>query len=149
MITLRIAQENDAESIALHNQAMALETENKTLDWEIVFTGVESVLADPAKGFYLVAVSEGEVLGNLMITYEWSDWRNCNLWWFQSVYLRPEIRKQKVFSQMFSWIKEKAKADGVKELRLYVEKENVNAQLVYKAMGMGESHYLMFDMVVG
>ena len=146
MVTLRIAVPEDAHAITLHNQAMAAETENKLLDWKIVHPGVESVLADPGKGFYLVAVAEGEVVGNLMITYEWSDWRNCNLWWFQSVYLRPEIRKQKVFSQMFAWIKEKAMADGVKELRLYVEKDNLNAQKVYQAMGMAESHYLMFDL---
>ena len=148
MISLRIAKPADAQAIALHNQEMATETENKSLDWNVVFPGVEAVLTDPSKGFYLVAESNGEVVGNLMITYEWSDWRNCNLWWFQSVYLKPEIRNQKVFSRMFAWVKEKAKADGVKELRLYVEKENVRAQQVYAALGMQESHYLMFDITL-
>lgn len=148
IIALRTAKLMDAEAIARHNQAMAMETENKELAWETVFSGVKEAILDPAKGFYLLAEADGKIIGNLMITFEWSDWRNCNLWWFQSVFLQKEFRGKGIFAKMYAHIFDLAKTEGVKELRLYVEQDNENAQKVYRNLGMNLSHYQMWDVAI-
>lgn len=142
---LRTATPADLQILLDHNQAMAMETENRHLKDEVIRAGLSAVLNDPSKGFYLVAEDDGTVVGNLMITFEWSDWRNGIMWWFQSVYVKPDYRGKGVFKQMYQHIMSEAKANDVRELRLYVEKENVRAQKVYEALGMAESHYLMYE----
>lgn len=147
-IKIRKAVLADAETIAGFNQRMAMETENRVLDSELIVPGVTAVLNDPEKGHYYIADSEGVSVGCLLITFEWSDWRNAPMWWFQSVFVAPEARGKKVFGQMYQFVMDQARKNGVKELRLYVEKENSNAQKIYEKLGMEQSHYLMYEVVV-
>jgi ribosomal protein S18 acetylase RimI-like enzyme len=145
-ILIRIAKAEDANSLVEFNQAMALETEGKHLDSQILQSGVEAVFHDERKGFYAVAESEGKIVGGLMVTYEWSDWRNGWFWWIQSVYILPEFRGRKIYSQLYDFVRRRAREKGdVCGFRLYVEKENTKAQNVYKKLQMVESHYLMFE----
>ena len=128
------------------NQAMALETEGKKLDSEILRSGVEAVFRDDKKGFYAVAEANGKIVGGLMITFEWSDWRSRWFWWIQSVYILPSHRGRKIYRLLYEFVKEKAEQQkDVCGFRLYVEKENVNAQKVYEKLGMNQSHYLMYE----
>ena len=145
---IRKAQLSDLARLVEHNQMMAQETEDRTLDHDTLKAGLQAVLHDPNKGFYLVAEDNGAVIANLMITFEWSDWRNGQMWWFQSVFVRPEARGQGVFARMYAHVLDMAKAEGVKELRLYVEKTNVRAQEVYRRLGMEASHYDMWEVEV-
>lgn len=143
---IRIADKRDADSLVEFNQAMALETEGKKLDSKILKSGVEAVFQDEKKGFYVVAESEGKICGGLMITYEWSDWRNRWFWWIQSVYVKPEFRGQGVYRRLYQFVSEKALENGnVCGFRLYVETENERAQKVYEKLGMNKSHYLMYE----
>jgi ribosomal protein S18 acetylase RimI-like enzyme len=145
-ILIRTAKAEDADSLVEFNQAMALETEGKHLDWQILQSGVEAVFHDERKGFYAVAESEGKICGGLMITYEWSDWRDSWFWWIQSVYVLPEFRGRRIYSRLYDFVKERAREKGdVCGFRLYVERENTKAQNVYKKLQMVESHYLMFE----
>ncbi len=144
---IRLAKKEDAANLVEFNQAMALETEGKRLETEILTKGVEAVFADEKKGFYVVAENENDkIIGGLMITYEWSDWRNRWFWWIQSVYILPEARGRKIYNRLYDFVKEKAAEKGdVCGFRLYVEKENENAQKVYEKRGMEISHYLMYE----
>jgi GNAT superfamily N-acetyltransferase len=142
---IRLARREDAHVFIEFNQAMAFETEGKRLDPDVVGPAVESVFDDEEKGFYVVAADSGEIVGGLMITYEWSDWRNAWFWWIQSVYIRPEARGKKIYSQLYDFVKARAvEAGNVYGIRLYVETENVHAIRVYKKLGMEQSHYLMY-----
>jgi ribosomal protein S18 acetylase RimI-like enzyme len=143
---IRLASASDADSLVEFNQAMALETENKRLDGAILKAGVESVFTDDRKGFYVVAEDGGQIAAGLMVTYEWSDWRNGWFWWIQSVYVLPEYRGRMIYSQLYDFVKSLADAKGdVCGFRLYVEKENAKAQKVYEKVGMAASHYLMYE----
>ncbi len=145
-IIIRIAKSEDAPALVEFNQAMALETEGKRLDTQILTSGVEAVFHDERKGFYVVAESENKIIGGLMITFEWSDWRDNWFWWIQSVYILPEGRGQKIYSRLYDFIKEKAiENSDVCGIRLYVEHENTHAQKVYEKVGMKASHYLMYE----
>ncbi|MGH9948718.1 MAG: GNAT family N-acetyltransferase [Pyrinomonadaceae bacterium] len=145
-MNIRIANIAEADALVEFNQAMALETEGKHLKSETLSRGVTAVFDDPKKGFYVVAEDAGEIVGGLMVTYEWSDWRNGWFWWIQSVFIRPAARGRSVYSKLYSFVKEKAEIDGnVAGFRLYVEKENEHAQAVYKKLGMEETYYLMFE----
>lgn len=145
-ILIRLATIGDTAALVEFNQAMARETEGKLLDARILARGVEAVFHDSGKGFYVVAESEGEIVGGLMVTFEWSDWRDAWFWWIQSVYILPEFRGRKIYRLLYEFVKEKASAaQDVCGFRLYVEKENVNAQKVYEKLGMLESHYLMYE----
>ncbi len=146
---IRIASFEDANSLVEFNQAMALETEGKQLDAQILQSGVEAVLHDEKKGFYAVAENEGKIVGGLMVTFEWSDWRDSWFWWIQSVYILPEFRGQKIYSRLYEFVKQNAEEKGdVCGFRLYVEKENTNAQKVYEKCGMERSHYLMYEEMI-
>lgn len=146
MLTIRRATLSDAETIAVFNEAMALETEGKTLDPETIRAGVAALLSRPDLGFYLVAEHEGAVAGQLMITFEWSDWRNRLFWWIQSVYVRPEQRGRGVYRALHVRVREMAREAGsVCGLRLYVERENAAAMETYRRMGMHETHYRLFE----
>ena len=145
-ITTRFACSSDVDSLIAFNQAMALETEGKQLDAEILSAGVSAVFADEKKGFYVVAESGGQIVGGLMITFEWSDWRNAWFWWIQSVYILPEARGKKIYSMLYDFVRERAAAQkNVCGFRLYVETENSHAQAVYEKVGMESSHYLMYE----
>lgn len=145
-MNIRPAGAGDASALVDFNQAMALETEGKHLDSGVLRRGVEAVFSDERKGFYVVAEEEGRILGGLMITYEWSDWRNSWFWWIQSVYILPEARGSGVYSRLYDFVKEKASLEGnVYGFRLYVEKENLHAQNVYEKVGMEKCYYLMYE----
>ncbi len=145
MITIRRAHPNDAATIISFQQAMAMETEGLELRSEVITGGVMAVFNDNHKGEYYVAEENGAIVASLMITYEWSDWRNANIWWFQSVYVIPEYRRKGVFRMMYDHVKKEGIAQGIAGLRLYVESENLRAQKTYEAMGMNGAHYRMFE----
>jgi len=143
---IRRAKPLDADSLIEFNQAMALETESKRLDSQILEKGVRAVFDDERKGFYVVAENDAKIVGGLMITFEWSDWRSQWFWWIQSVYILPEFRGQGIYRGLYEFVINQAKTQGdVCGLRLYVEKENVRAQKVYEKLGMQSSHYLMYE----
>ena len=143
---IRKATLNDSEAIQAFNIAMALETEGKTLRPESISRGVRALIEDPSKGFYLIAEREGAIVGSLLVTKEWSDWRNGDFWWIQSVYVTSESRRQGIYSDMYRRLQELAKTDGnVCGFRLYVEKENQAAQQTYERLGMQETHYKMYE----
>lgn len=145
---VRIAIPQDADSIAKFQVAMALETENKQLDENIVKQAVHSVFDDPGKGFYIVGESAGKVVSSLLITYEWSDWRNSNLWYIQSVFVVQKARGQGIFKAMYNHVMDMAKSEQIMFVRLYVELENEAAQKVYESLGMKRMPYYMYDVRV-
>jgi len=143
---IRIADANDVGSLVEFNQAMAYETEGKTLDSSVLGSGVRAVFDDARRGFYVVCESEDQIIGGLMITYEWSDWRNGWFWWIQSVYVLPEFRGQGVYKRLYGFVRDAASKRGdVCGFRLYVEKENVVAQTSYENLGMERTYYLMYE----
>lgn len=145
-ITIRPARPEDLDALVDFNAAMALETEQLTLDPERLRAGVALLLADAAKGQYRVAKRDGTVVGALMLTREWSDWRCGDWWWIQSVYVRPEARRCGVFRALYDSVEREARARAdVCGLRLYVERDNAHAQATYNALGMAEAHYRMFE----
>ena len=143
---VRLAVTTDAATLAGFNRAMALETESKSLSLETLLPGVEAVLGDPLHGFYVVADSGSEIAGSLLVTYEWSDWRNGRIWWIQSVYVRPDFRRRGVYRTLHGFVRERAREAGdVVGIRLYVERENAAAQRTYAALGMTETAYRIYE----
>lgn len=137
----------DTETIVNFQLAMAAETEGIQLDYDTVREGVKAAIADDAKAIYLLAKNEqNDVLGMLMLTTEWSDWHNCRYYWLQSVYVREDSRRQGVFAELFQFAQMVAQSDDSAALRLYVHCDNAAAQAVYKAMGMHESHYKLYEL---
>jgi GNAT superfamily N-acetyltransferase len=145
MITIRKATTSDAEIIIDFQQKMALETEQMTLVPGTINKGVNAVFADPSRGQYWIAEEKGSIVASLLITYEWSDWRNSNVWWFQSVYVLPALRRTGIFRSMYKYIKNEADKEGIAGLRLYVETNNSGAQQTYEALGMKSLHYKMYE----
>ena len=146
-IRVRAATSDDIDMIVDFNTAMALETESKTLPRDVLSAGVRAVFDEAKRGFYRVAEIDGRVVGCLMITFEWSDWRNGDWWWLQSVYVHPEFRRHGVFRAMYEDIETSARSTrGVVGLRLYVERKNRRAQSTYVSFGMHEAAYAMFAM---
>ncbi len=145
-LKIRPAEAGDAASIADFNQAMARETEGKELSPEVLAAGVAAVLRDARHGFYLIAEADGQAAACLMITYEWSDWRNGVFWWIQSVYVKPEYRGRGIYRTLYADVKERAaQTSGVCGFRLYVEKGNTRAQTTYQSLGMHETDYSMYE----
>ncbi|HTJ85005.1 MAG TPA: GNAT family N-acetyltransferase [Polyangiaceae bacterium] len=125
---------------------MALETEGKTLELSTVLRGVAAVLADTSKGFYLVGEQDGVPVGQLMVTFEWSDWRAGQYYWIQSVFVREDARRSGVYRALYAKVLEIARERGdAVGVRLYVERDNRRAQRTYEALGMERSHYDMFE----
>jgi GNAT superfamily N-acetyltransferase len=145
-IHVRSARSSDRQAIVEFNAAMALETEEKILDPDVLAAGVAAVFDEPGRGFYLVAESDGAIAGCLMITFEWSDWRNGNWWWLQSVYIDPNFRRRGVFRALYAEIERRAGiTPGVVGVRLYVERDNTRAQQTYASLGMHETKYRMYE----
>ena len=142
---IRSATPDDVAIIAEFNAAMALESEDVVLDPAILAAGVAAALADAGKAFYLLAEIDGAPAGQVMVTYEWSDWRNGWIWWLQSVYVRPEHRRAGVFSGLYRRLRALAEAQGnVHGLRLYVMRDNAGAKRAYEAAGMAHAQYDMY-----
>jgi ribosomal protein S18 acetylase RimI-like enzyme len=142
----RKAQIEDATAIQSFQQAMAWETEKLTLDEKTLELGVQAVFQNPALGQYHVCVNGSKVIGSLLLTTEWSDWRNGTVWWLHSLYFMPEYRGQGLFSKMYRYVQDLANADkNIRGIRLYVDNTNTNAQGVYKKLGMNGDHYRLFE----
>ena len=143
---IRKAEMKDAAIIARYNVEMAQETEGRTLDDNTLLSGVQNGIARPERCQYFVAEKSGTVIGQAMITYEWSDWRDGELWWLQSVYVHPEHRRQGVFKNLFAHIDALARKENhVRGLRLYVEADNHQGQSVYSRIGMFRTGYQVFE----
>jgi GNAT superfamily N-acetyltransferase len=145
-IHIREAVREDASILIEFNRAMARETEGRELSMDVIGPGVSSLFDHPEYGFYLVAEVDGIIAGSLMITFEWSDWRNGLFWWVQSVYVRSQFRRKGIYRALYTDVKKKAHAKpGICGCRLYVEKDNRIAQTTYSDLGMNETHYVMFE----
>jgi GNAT superfamily N-acetyltransferase len=145
-ILFREATLGDVPAIIDFQLAMARETEELELDREILTKGVNALFADPNLGRYYVAEDAGRAVGSLMITYEWSDWRNGMVWWIQSVYVLPEYRRRGIYAGLYAQIKATAEPNpAIRGIRLYVDNRNVSAQQVYARLGMEGEHYRVFE----
>ena len=135
----------NVDDVARFQVDMAMETEGLALDYECVSRGVQAVIDDEAKGRYIIAEIGGKVVACLMITREWSDWNCCWYWWIQSVYVLPGYRGRGIYKAMYNKVLDLAKAEGISQIRLYVDKENSTAQTVYQKLGMAECHYCLYE----
>lgn len=144
-VSIRAATRSDVSRLMEGNRAMAWETEGLELDEATLRAGVEAVFNAPRRGRYFVAEDRGAVFGQLLITYEWSDWRNADVWWIQSVYVWPEHRGRGVYRSLSSHVEASARAEGAAGLRLYVDRRNEAAREVYRRLGMDGEHYLLFE----
>ena len=145
-MSIRKANLNDVETIAKFNYNLAYETENKELDMDVLKKGVENLINDNSKGQYYVYTIDEKIVGQIMYTYEWSDWRNKTFLWVQSVYVDKEYRQKGVFKSLYNYVKSFCdNDDSIGGIRLYVEKQNKNAQSTYKSLGMIECEYDMYE----
>jgi GNAT superfamily N-acetyltransferase len=145
-IAYRCARPEDAPTIVGFQIDMALETESFHLDPSNCSKGVRAVFERPDLGTYHVATEAGRLVGSLLITYEWSDWRNRTLWWIQSVYVRPECRRHGVYRGLYDYVRRLVERDaGVAGIRLYVDTRNSVAQQAYARLGMNGDHYRVFE----
>jgi len=147
-VSVRPARPDDAPVIAAFNRALARESEEHDLDPAVIGPGVEAVLADASKGRYFVAEEGGRVVGQTMVTFEWSDWRNGMLWWIQSVYVAPESRGKGAFKLLHGRIVEEARIAGVVGIRLYVFEPNARAREVYRRLGMRDAGYRVLEQML-
>jgi GNAT superfamily N-acetyltransferase len=138
---------SDADTIVRFNVAMAAETEGIALKREIISAGVRGMFDDPSKGFYLIAELAGKPAGQLMITMEWSDWRDGYFWWIQSVYVDPGCRKRGVFTALFGRVRQDARKWGACGIRLYVFRANARAKVTYESLGMKDRSYDLYEML--
>ena len=143
---IRKANINDAEVIAENNVKLAYESEGLKISYETTLEGVKSVLSDPTKGFYLVAEKDNEIIGELMITFEWSDWRSKNIWWIQSVYVKESWRRKNVFKILVEKTKKIAIENDVSIIKLYVHSENKKAITAYNRVGMKKTPYEVYEL---
>ena len=147
-LRLRPAAAADRDTLVRFNLSMASESEDKTLDEVTLEKGVTYLSEHPDEGFYLVAELDGTIAGALMVTYEWSDWRNGRFWWIQSVYVDARYRRRGVYSALHEYVKSAAKADPRScGIRLYVEKDNTAAQATYHVLEMQTTSYLLLEEV--
>jgi GNAT superfamily N-acetyltransferase len=142
---VRPAGVEDLESLVLGNLALAEESERLRLDAETLRQGIRALLESRAPGRYFVAELEGRTVGQLLTTFEWSDWRNRMVWWIQSVYVVPDARGRGVLRTLYDVARSEALEAGAAGLRLYVDTTNVRAQAVYAALGMNGDHYRVFE----
>jgi len=149
-VLIRLAQPQDAETIADFNTRLAAETENKQLDPATIRAGVSALLADPHHGRYFVACADGQIVGQMMHTREWSDWRNGEIWWLQSVYVHPDYRRGGVFRALYRHLAELAEQSSqVVGLRLYVEEHNAKAIEAYRSLGLELAGYAVMERMWG
>jgi GNAT superfamily N-acetyltransferase len=143
---VRKAKPEDLNSILEFQLAMARETEGIELEQETLKNGVTAVLKDSSKGQYYVAKKNGKVIGSLLTTFEWSDWRNGTVLWIQSVYVVPEFRRKGVYSKLYGYVKSRVLENhDLKGIRLYADKSNEGAHKVYQKLGMTPDHYVTFE----
>jgi GNAT superfamily N-acetyltransferase len=149
-LEIRPATPGDAELVVRWNMLLAEESEDKTLAQPVLAEGVRQVLADQRKGRYFVAMVDGQPVGQTMVTYEWSDWRNGWIWWIQSVYVEPDYRRRGIYRALHDHIADVARRSGeVVGLRLYVEQSNTVAREVYRSCGLRPAGYLVYEHMFG
>ena len=145
-LLIREARPGDAPVIARFNNGIAEETEGHSLDPETIRSGVERLLADADNGRYWVAETDGRVVGQIMVTYEWSDWRDGRIWWVQSVYVDADFRRRGVFGALYRHVERLAASDpDVIGIRLYVDANNTRAQNTYSNLGMDMTDYRVME----
>ena len=143
---IRKATTDDIRTIAAFQQKMAYETESLELDSEVLLEGVGNVFRDPSKGFYLVAQEKESIIASMLLTPEWSDWRNSLFLWIQSLYVIPAYRRKGVFRMMYDHVQQMVReSDGYAGIKLYVDQGNERAQEAYRRVGMKASHYNLFE----
>ena len=146
---IRRATTQDVMELAEFNIKMAQETEGVELKPDVIEAGVAAMIDNPQMGFYLVVELDNGIQASLMITSEWSDWRNGTFWWIQSVYVRPHYRRQGLYRELYARVRELAEQEpSVCGFRLYVERENRAAQQTYSALGMEQTDYRIFEELV-
>ena len=145
-LSTRRGLERDVQIIVQFQENLASETEDKALVQESLRNGVRALFTDHNLGFYLVCEVDNAVVGSLMVTFEWSDWRNQMFWWIQSVYVKTDYRRKGVFSELYSYVIDRAREAGnICGISLYVERDNIAAQKTYSHLGMQEAKYLMYE----
>ncbi len=145
-ITVRGGTLQDVDTLAAFQLDMAKETEDKSLDVEALKRGVAAVFESSERGFYLVAEARGRVVGDLLVTYEWSDWNNANRWWIQSVFVDRQWRRKGVYRALYGRVQEMARSTGgVCAIRLYVERDNLAGQRTYETLGMAQAPYYIYE----
>lgn len=145
-LSVRVAERKDSQTLVNFNIAMAWETEQKRLEPAIVAEGVQRLLGNPQCGFYVVAETADQIVGSLMVTYEWSDWRCGLFWWIQSVYVQPDYRRRGVFSSLYQFLKDRASREpDLCGFRLYVQRSNRTAQEAYGSIGMKQTPYKVYE----
>ena len=145
-INIREAKEKDSETIAQFQVEMAMETEHYQLDLTTVSKGVAAVISQNNLGRYFIVEDQGKTIASLLITYEWSDWRNVMIWWIQSVFVIKEYRRKGIYTKLYQHIKNQVQHDAnIGGIRLYVDKTNINAQKTYHKVGMNGEHYHLFE----
>ncbi len=148
MVKVREAFQNEIQTIARLQEYLALETEGLKLDTTIVREGVEAVFKDSSKGAYYMAEKDKAIAGTMLTTYEWSDWRNCDFIWIQSLYILPEFRNSGIFKTMYGYVQDIVlQSPAYGGIRLYVDKNNHDAQKVYMKLGMSADHYQLFEWI--
>lgn len=145
-IAVRPAVSSDAPAIVERNLALASESEGRALDRAVVEAGVRAILADPGRGRYWIAELDGRVVGQCLVTTEWSDWSGGAYWWLQSVYVDREARGTGVFRSLFDRVRSEAGNRDVAALRLYVDEENRSARAVYERLGMDRTGYRIYQL---
>lgn len=148
-LTIRPASAEDHARIVLFNLALARESEGRDLDRSVLSRGVEAALKDPGRGRYFVAERGGEIIAQLLVTTEWSDWRNGTIWWIQSVYVSRQHRREGIYARLHGYVRDLARQEKAIGLRLYVEKDNEPARSTYRALGMRETDYRLFEEMWG
>ena len=149
-VRIRLGGASDLKFLAENHRAMAWETERRKLAPAVVRRGTRAVVDDPSRGFYLVADLDGKPAGQLLVTREWSDWRDGDFWWVQSVFVRPEFRRCGVYRMLHAAISVlAAHAPNVRGLRLYAARTNLAAQRTYRKLGMKQTPYVVYEQVVG
>ena len=149
-IIVREGVPQDTDDIVKFQQGMALETEENVLDGTLLKKGITAIFDSSDKGFYVVAEIDSHVVGSLLITYEWSDWRNATYWWIQSVFVDPNWRRKGVYRSLYSYVLRIADSrKNICGVRLYVERTNTIAQQTYKNLGMAHSHYDLYEIDFG
>jgi len=145
-IFIRKALPSDGDAIVRFQEEMAWHTEKLTLDHETVFNGVQAVLGNEALGIYYIAEIENKIAGSLLITFEWSDWRNGTVLWIQSVYVDSSHRRKGIYKALYNHIQSLVEKDtSLKGIRLYVDETNATARKVYARLGMNGEHYRVFE----
>ncbi len=145
-IELRIAERKDIVQLANFQVEMALETEQMALEPLVVRKGVQKFFDQPDLGFYLIAEIDSSMVACLLVQNEWSDWRNRMIWWIHSVYVHPDFRELGIYRKMYAYLKSEVKnRDDLGGLRLFVDRNNLRAQAVYRSLGMQNDHYLLFE----